>query len=229
MTEAIPTYDADTALTKLIKLLGPPPLLRNENFEDFKKVFAELFAALGPEDFLMEADVFYLAIETRRIFRLTRYEAVTLNKLENDQRHAWAEKSRSTTLESGMKQIREKYPHAAKTDPQYQKDIAKLQELAAADYETDFNYAATDLDYVQAFEERAAFLEKIELRINRALKRRADILRQIAWCRLGLSKKLRKVSNAIIEGAGRSLGATSVEVTLIPQGDPNGQARYDVG
>ena len=167
MTEAIPTYDADTALTKLIKLLGPPPLLRNENFEDFKEVFAELFAALGPEDFLMEADVFYLAIETRRIFRLTRYEAVTLNKWENDQRHAWAEKSRNTTFENGMKEIREKYPHAAKTDPQYQKDVAKLQELAAADNEDDFSYGATDLDYVQATEERSAFLEKIELRINR--------------------------------------------------------------
>jgi len=224
VTEAIPTYDADTALTKLIKLLGPPPLLRNENFDDFKEVFAELFAALGPEDFLMEADVFYLAIETRRIFRLTRYEAVTLNKWENDQRHAWAEKSRNTTFENGMKEIREKYPHAAKTDPQYQKDIAKLQELAAADYETDFNYAATDLDYVQAFEERAAFLEKIELRINRALKRRDDILRQIAWWRLGLSKKLRKVSDAIIVGTDTPLGATSDVVGLIAPGDHDGRA-----
>jgi hypothetical protein len=222
--KAVPTSDADTALTKLIKLLGPPPLLRNENSEDFKEVFAGLFAALGPEDFLMEANVFYLAIETYRIFRLTRYEAVTLNKWENDQRHAWAEKSRSTTLKSGMKQIREKYPHAAETDPQYQKDIAKLQELAAADYEDDFNYGATDLDYVQATEERSAFLEKIELRINRAHKRRNDILRQIAWYRLGLSKKLRKVSDATIEGAGGSLEATSDVVTLIPQGDADGRA-----
>ena len=80
MKEAIPTYDADTALTKLIKLLGPPPLLRNENFDDFKEVFAELFAALGPEDFLIEVDVYHLSIETWRIFRLTRYEAVMLNK-----------------------------------------------------------------------------------------------------------------------------------------------------
>jgi len=86
VTEAIPTYDADTALTKLIKLLGPPPLLRNENFDDFKEVFAELFAALGPEDFLMEVQVYHLAIETRLIFRLTRYEAAQLNQLEKDQR-----------------------------------------------------------------------------------------------------------------------------------------------
>jgi len=229
MTKPTSTYDADTALTKLIKLFGPPPLLRNEQYEDFKEVFAGLYAALGPEDFLMEVQVYHLAIETRLTFRLTRYEAVKLNKWEKEDRVLRANMMNDINLEGGTKEIREKYPHAAKTDPQYQKDIAKLQELAAADYETDFNYAATDLDYVQAFEERAAFLEKIELRINRALKRRADILRQIAWCRLGLSKKLRKVSNAIIEGAGRSLGATSVEVTLIPQGDPNGQARYDVG
>ena len=62
MTGTIPTSKADAVLAKLIKLFGPPPLLRNESIDDFKKVFAELFAAVGPEDFLMEERVYRLAV-----------------------------------------------------------------------------------------------------------------------------------------------------------------------
>ena len=69
MTGTIPTNKADASLAKLMKLFGPPPLLRNESLDDFKKVFAELFAAVGPEDFLMEERVYRLAIETRRVRR----------------------------------------------------------------------------------------------------------------------------------------------------------------
>jgi len=222
MTKPTSTYDADTALTKLINLFGRPPLLRNEQFEDFKQVFAGLYAALGPEDFLIEVDVYHLSIETWRTFRLTRYEAVMLNKWEADQRRTLAKKTKNETLKEGMKEIRKNYPNAAETDPQYQEAITKLNENAAAEYESEINLYAIDLDYVQAYEECSASVEKMELRISRAHKRRDDILRQIAWWRLGLSKKLRKFSDAIIEGKGGSLAATSDVVSLIPMGELHG-------
>ena len=219
MTEPTSIYDADTALTKLIKLFGPPPLLRNEQYEDFKEVFAGLFAALGPEDFLMEVQVYHLAIETRLIFRLTRYEAVKLNKWEKEDRVLRANMMNDINLEGGTKEIREKYPHVANTDPKYQNAIAELHESLAADYEQAIIGTATDEDYIQGSSECAAFIETLELRINRAHKRRDNILRQIAWQRLGLSKKLRKFSDAIIEGTGGSLAATSDMVPLIPTGE----------
>ena len=224
MTNPIPTHDANVALTKLINLLGPPPLLRNESFEDFKEVFAGLFAALGPEDFLMEVQVYHLAIETRLIFRLTRYEAAQLNQLEKDQRQTSALMVNNQTLASGTKVLREKYPHLGDSDPEYLIAYAKLKEEAAADYQGVLNGAPTDGNYVWVSAECSAFVEKIELRINRALKRRDDILRQIAWWRLGLSKKLRKVSDAIIVGTDTPLGATSDVVGLIAPGDHDGRA-----
>ena len=85
MTGTIPTSKADAVLAKLIKLFGPPPLLCNENLDDFKKVFAELFAAVGPEDFLTEERVYRLAIETRRSYRLMRYEVLVIESREKDE------------------------------------------------------------------------------------------------------------------------------------------------
>ena len=215
MTEiGIAPHGADSALTKLMTLFGAPPLLDNETIDRFKEVFSGLFAALGPEDFLMDSLVYHLAIETHRIFRLMRYEAQLLIKYEREQRKAFAELSRRTALEMGMKEVREKYPNAAKTDPQYLDAIAEVKKLAASDYREEMDSLPSNLDYLNASEGCADLLEKIELRIGRAVKRRDDILRQIGWHHVALARRLRKTSDAVIEGL---VSQSAEEVPMIGQ------------
>jgi len=223
MTEIIPN-NAEPVLNKLMKLFGYPPLLRNERLEDFKEVFQELYAALGPDDFLMDVHVYHFAIETWRMYRLMRYEAAILNKHESNQRAAWAEDGRKETIAQGMKEIREKFPRVSDAHPQYLSAVAELKTNANAEYRDNLNSASTDLDYIEAFEHSTARLERIETRISRAFKQRENILRQIALSRLVLSKKLRKMSDRIIEGAVLE-AATASNAQLISQAGFDGQAK----
>ncbi len=222
MREPTKNYDAYGAFAKLIRLFGRPPLLQNERLGDFEEVFVGFFKALEPEDFLVEVDVFHLTIATYDVLRLMRQQAALLNEWQNKGRLEWAKFSTEGMPNEGMREFHGKNPHIAKTDPQYKNALAQLQEAANAEYEQEINRPVTDLDYVHVSVEYSALVEKMDLRINRALKRRDDILRQIAGWRLGLEKKLREVSDAIIERTD-VLEATAGAMALIEQGGLDGR------
>jgi len=201
MTATIPTNKADASLTKLMKLFGPPPLLRNESLDDFKKVFAELFAAVGPEDFLTEERVYRLAIETRRSYRLMRYETLVIESQEKNECQRFAKECEQGFIAVEMEGIREKYPGAPATDPQYLGAVRELRHMADEEYQHRINARPTDIDYVKAWPKDDGLLKEIRSLLSQTLKRCDDLRRQISEHQLASSKRLRKDPAVFIEEA----------------------------
>ena len=217
MTGTVPTNKADASLAKLMKLFGPPPLLRNESLDDFKKVFAELFAAVGPEDFLTEERVYRLAIETRRSYRLMRYEVLVIERQEKNQRQRSVEEWKKDTLEPGLKDIREDYPDSPASDPQYRSAVTSAEEWVDREYWRQIDADPTDMHYIKAWRQDDGLLKEIRSLLSQALKRCDDLRRQIAEHQLASSKRLRKEPAVFIEEAVTRIDAMPDAVPRISQ------------
>src|SRR3974390_2767492 len=201
MTAPTPTNNTEAALTKLMKLFGPPPLLRNESLDDFKKVFAEVFAAVGPEDFLTEERVYRLAIETRRFYRLMRYEVLVIERQEKNQRQRSVEEWKKDTLEPGLKDIREDYPDSPASDPQYRSAVTSAEEWVDREYWRQIDADPIDVHYIKAWRQDDGLLKEIRSLLSQTLKRCDDLQRQISEHQLASSKRLRKEPTVFIEEA----------------------------
>jgi len=217
MTGTMPTNKADAVLAKLMKLFGPPPLLRNESLDDFKKVFAELFAAVGPEDFVMEERVYRLAIETRRFYRLMRYEVLVIERQEKDQRQRSVEEWKKDTLEPGLKDIREDYPDSPASDPQYRSAVTSAEEWVDREYWRQIDADPTDMHYIKAWRQDDGLLKEIRSLLSQTLKRCDDLRRQISEHQLASSKRLRKEPAVFIEEAVTRIDAMPDAVPRISQ------------
>ena len=217
MTGTIPTSKADAVLAKLMKLFGPPPLLRNESLDDFKKVFAELFAAVGPEDFLTEERVYRLAIETRRSYCLMRYEVLVIERQEKNQRQRSVEEWKKDTLEPGLKDIREDYPDSPASDPQYRSAVTSAEEWVDREYWRQIDADPTDMHYIKAWRQDDGLLKEIRSLLSQTLKRCDDLRRQISEHQLASSKKLRKEPAVFIEEAVTRIDAMPDAVPRISQ------------
>ena len=201
-------------MAKLIELFGPPPLLRNESIDKFKEAFTGLYKAMDPEDFHVESLVYDLAIETCRVHRLRRHEKELLEKWEQMRCEHLARREHSKAMNVGDARIREKYEACLDDDSDYRRETEKLSIRESKILFEKLRATPTDLDYVLAsLIER---VERYEFRVNRAIRRRDDVIRQIGWYKLALSKKARKVSNAFIEAAITHVETSSAEVSLIP-------------
>ena len=216
MTGTVPTNKAD-ALAKLMKLFGPPPLLRNESIDDFKKVFAELFAAVGPEDFLTEERVYRLAVETWRAYRFMRYEALVIESREKDECQRFAKECEEELIALEMEGIREKYPSAPATDPQYLSAVRELQRLADEEYQYQISARPTDIDYIKAWPKEDDLLKEIRSLLSQTLKRCDDLRRQISEHQLASSKRLSKEPAVFIEEAVTRIDALPDAVPRISQ------------
>ena len=218
MTGTVPTNKADASLlAKLMKLFGPPPLLRNESLDDFKKVFAELFAAVGPEDFVMEERVYRLAIETRRFYRLMRYEVLVIERQEKDQRQRSVEEWKKDTLEPGLKDIREDDPDSPASDPQYRSAVTSAEEWVDREYWRQIDADPTDMHYIKAWRQDDGLLKEIRSLLSQTLKRCDDLRRQISEHQLASSKRLRKEPAVFIEEAVTRIDAMPDAVLRISQ------------
>ena len=217
MTGTIPTSKADAVLAKLMKLFGPPPLLRNESLDDFKKVFAELFAAVGPEDFLTEERVYRLAIETRRSYCLMRYEVLVIERQEKNQRQRSVEEWKKDTLEPGLKDIREDYPDSPASDPQYRSAVTSAEEWVDREYWRQIDADPTDMHYIKAWRQDDGLLKEIRSLLNQTLKRCDDLRRQISEHQLASSKRLRTEPAVFIEEAVTRIDAMPDVVPRISQ------------
>ena len=217
MTGTMPTNKADAVLAKLMKLFGPPPLLRNESLDDFKKVFAEVFAAVGPEDFLTEERVYRLAIETRRSYRLMRYEVLVIERQEKNQRQRSVEEWKKDTLEPGLKDIREDYPDSPASDPQYRSAVTSAEEWVDREYWRQIDADPTDMHYIKAWRQDDGLLKEIRSLLSQTLKRCDDLRRQIAEHQLASSKRLRKEPAVFIEEAVTRIDAMPDAVPRISQ------------
>jgi len=217
MTGTIPTNKADAVLAKLMKLFGPPPLLRNESLDDFKKVFAELFAAVGPEDFVMEERVYRLAIETRRSYRLMRYEVLVIERQEKNQRQRSVEEWKKDTLEPGLKDIREDDPDSPASDPQYRSAVTSAEEWVDREYWRQIDADPTDMHYIKAWRQDDGLLKEIRSLLSQTLKRCDDLRRQISEHQLASSKRLRKEPAVFIEEAVTRIDAMPDAVPRISQ------------
>ena len=213
MTGTIPTSKADAVL----KLFGPPPLLRNESLDDFKKVFAELFAAVGPEDFVMEERVYRLAIETRRFYRLMRYEVLVIERQEKNQRQRSVEEWKKDTLEPGLKDIREDDPDSPASDPQYRSAVTSAEEWVDREYWRQIDADPTDMHYIKAWRQDDGLLKEIRSLLSQTLKRCDDLRRQISEHQLASSKRLRKEPAVFIEEAVTRIDAMPDAVPRISQ------------
>src|SRR3974390_1695486 len=167
MTAPTPTNNTEAALTSCRKLFPPPPLLRNESLDDFKKVFAELFAAVGPEDFVMEERVYRLAIETRRSYRLMRYEVLVIERQEKDQRQRSVEEWKKDTLEPGLKDIREDDLDSPASDPQYRSAVTSAEEWVDREYWRQIDADPTDMHYIKAWRQDDGLLKEIRSLLDR--------------------------------------------------------------
>jgi hypothetical protein len=217
MTATIPTNKADASLTKLMKLFGPPPLLRNESLDDFKKVFAELFAAVGPEDFLTEERLYRLAIETWRAYRFTRYETLVIESQEKNECQRFAKECEQGFIAVEMEGIRQKYPSASATDPRYLSAVRELERLADEEYQRRIDARPKDMDYIQAWPKEGDLLKEIRSLLSQTIKRCDDLRRQISEHQLASSKRLCKETAVFIEEAVTRIDTTPNAVPRISQ------------
>src|SRR5262245_15843733 len=77
-------------LSKLKKLLGPPPVLSSESLDDYNAVFSRLMEAMKPEDFVLAMLVADLADSTWEMRRYKRHKVLLAEskRIEKERRAA---------------------------------------------------------------------------------------------------------------------------------------------
>lgn len=205
-------------LATLIKLFGPPPLIGTEKLERFGEMMNQLLACIGSEDVMVAYLIYEAAIETWRIMRWKRYQALMIQRCDRVTRNFEAQRAkrkeqRNEELDSPPELIK-----GAESEQDRSFALAELREKVLADSEAASD-SANETDLVIAFERCIDKVQKAESLINSATERLHDALRQIEWYRTSLAQTLRKKSNEIIEGACKEIKTVADAPPLVPDNE----------
>ena len=203
-------------LAMFVRLFGLPPLLCNENPKHFEEMMDRLSACLLPEDFVVSLFVYHVGIETWRLMRFKRYEALMFDR--------W--RGADQDLQKQMEKIKEQ--NKAKQDEPLELfkgkrewsdrcfALSPLWERVEDDLHT-IEDRSREIKFIGTFESGIDKLQDLDLVIGRCRKQLNELYVQIQWYRAGLAQDLRREANAIIEEGFETIDAALAETPLAPE------------
>jgi hypothetical protein len=194
MHSEIPASSA-TDLAALKKVFGKSPILATESEDAFDEIWARLIQCLGPRDFMEHSLIRQLAIYTWKVSRYDRHDTLAVERRVQEQRKLRARRlkmqaERRRAAEEAGKPITELDRMC------YLEDVV---DGAAGEIDEILNRPPEELEYSRAFEKGIEYHERVDELLDKLVRRRNDVLRQIEMYRAGLGKYLRQVSDEIIE------------------------------
>lgn len=216
------TYDANAAFEKLTGLFRMPPLRKTEDLKTFRAVFAEFFKDLGPGGFVGEVIVYRIAIDTWHKFELMRDRMLLVEKRERERRNQIAVRNKKREIASGTKRIDEEFGY--RDTPERSNAIKELYREADAIQSAEMHATVQDLDYAVVIE-GYEYLDRIDRMIDRYSRRISDMLRDLAWCDATLAKRVRNVSERIVEGPVEVLEVKPAEAPLLSPDVPEKESQ----
>jgi hypothetical protein len=209
MATKAPAQASPIVPAEIWELLGPPPVLSTEDTNKYEKALLGFAQCVRPKDFIEWMWVRDLAderleIQRQRVFKirlveeahkakLTRTTAVTEARLVSE---VWG---LCVTARSVLSPNPLKTKLKAEREKKLQADIDKL--VAESEKKLALlNKLPTDADYASALKDWIVFYEQADKLQSTAQKRFDAILEQLDRHREGLGRRLRQVSDDIIDG-----------------------------
>lgn len=202
-------------LPTLIRLFGLPPLLCNENAEHFEEMMDRLAACLRPEDFVVSLFVYHVGIETWRLMRFKRYEALMIDRWRGVEQE----------LQQQIAKIKDQHKAEQGEPPELFKDAPNWSARHFAlspmwdRVESEMHMIqdrSLEIKFMGTFERGIDKLQDLELVTAQCQRRLNETYLQIQWYRAGLAQDLRRKSEAIVEEGLKTIEAAATESPLVP-------------
>ena len=164
-------------INKIFSLLGPPPVLSNEDPEIYKGMLLHYMNALTPRDFLLQMLIKDLVDADWEALRIKRHKAWAIERkkrilLEMEDRHnATAEGKRLASEDEGPKTEPEKLLDLEMTVDEYSHKALRTV--------TDLKKPTRDTELSRAMEEAINYYERLDKLEKDSIAKRVIILEQI--------------------------------------------------
>jgi hypothetical protein len=193
---------ARTDLVELDALFGPPAVLSSENAEHYREMRSQMTDCLLPSDFLELRLVREVVDATWEMQRYVRHRTLSVERRFHQSQEFQEKRAedRKKRREQEVQRLAQKL--GVPPDDFYQ--LCQLNselEGILVDTREIFDRIPTELEHARALETAIGYHEQLERLINGALARRNSALELLDQLRSGLSQRLRKESDQIIDAA----------------------------
>jgi hypothetical protein len=185
-------------------VFGPPSLLTTESVSQYREMADQLIKSLQPNDGLELLLVRQVLHVTWKILRFERHQTLGIDRrvrqsldLQNDLKAERAKKQ-----EALSKKLAEKTGQPA-TELSKMVELCEVIESSVGDIDAlaqRGHERRREIMYNEALEAAMDFQERLDRLINGATKRRNDALQLLEYYRTGLGRRLRELTDNIIDG-----------------------------
>lgn len=200
-------------LAKLRELLGPPPVLSTENAKAYDEIMARFIQCHEPRDFMEQMFIKQLTDFTWEIIRYTRHKPLAIERKFQDVQKFQAKRAKAAA-QNRARQVGPNGP--ARTDVERMLQLEDVVDSAVEDVDEILMRPPIELDHARAFEGAIAYYQRLDQLLNTAVARRNDVLDQLERYRCGLGRRLRKISDEIIDTEFHQTGTVSPQAAISP-------------
>jgi hypothetical protein len=188
-----------TSLAELADLLGPPPVLSTENVKAYDEVKARLMQCFAPRDFMEQLLIKQVTDCTWEIKRYTRHMTLAIERKFYQLREFQAKRAAALTHMKDPNICNAGRDGHAETDAGLTNEIQTRAASAMEDVAAPIDVAPLELDHAQALEAGIEYHGQLDQLLNSAVARRNNAFDQLERYRHGWGKRLRRVSDEIID------------------------------
>ncbi len=190
---------ATKAVTTLLRLFGPAPVLSSEDRAQFDQVLESLIGCFLPKDFMEQTLVWELALATWETARIARNKTASvegkfLERLAHQGKRskAKAEHDEAIALERAPGQAVNDLERSCALEDMVWGSVKTVDDI--------LDRAAAEREQAIAFEQTFDYYERLDDRYGVALRRRNELLELFEIYRVGLGQQLRLASDQVIDG-----------------------------
>jgi hypothetical protein len=214
MSEALQERASGSVLAELGDLLGPPPVLSTEDAKAYDEIRARLMQCLMPRDFMEQLLIKQVADCTWEIKRYMRHMTLAIERKFRQLREFQAKRAKALTqMKDANIRDAERDGHPA-TEPGCMNEHKDGVEGTIEDVDAMIDKAPVELDHAQALEAGIEYHGQLDQLLNSAVARRNNAFDQLERYRYGWGKRLRKVSDEIIDAEFSDAAPQSTNVTV---------------
>jgi hypothetical protein len=187
-------------LAELKRLFGPPPVLSTERIGAYYEITTCFLRELDPRDFIEKMFIRNLTDFTWDAIRYTRYKTLGIDSRFR-QRIAFELQRKKLLAQRKEGLLRDHAEKSAKPPNELARidQVEGLAESTSTEVDEILERTPQELDHVRALEASIEIHERLDRLLNNAIARRNDALAQFERYRAGLGKRMRKLSDEIID------------------------------
>jgi hypothetical protein len=190
---------ATKAVTTLLRLFGPAPVLSSEDKAQFDQVLESLITCFLPKDFMEQTLVWELAIATWETARIARNKTATIEGKFRERLAYQGKRSKAKAERDELIAV-ELAAGEAVNDMERSFVLECISEMGVKVVDAILDRATAEREQAIAFEQTFDYYERLDDRYGVALRRRNELLELFEIYRVGLGQQLRLASDQVIEG-----------------------------